>query len=61
MWTRAPSRSEWSLPEGTSLPATMEAADRVEAALLADPGVAAVFSRIGKDVRSYAESEEARG
>ncbi len=36
-------------------------ADRVEAALLADPGIEAVFSRIGKDVRSYAESEESSG
>lgn len=49
------------LAEGTSLPATIEAADQVEATLLADPGVAAVFSRIGKDVRSYAESEESSG
>ncbi|MCJ7628419.1 MAG: efflux RND transporter permease subunit [Longimicrobiales bacterium] len=49
------------LAEGTSLPATIEAADQVEAALLADPGVGAVFSRIGKDVRSYAESEESSG
>ena len=49
------------LEEGTSLPATIEAADMVEAALLDDPGVEAVFSRIGKDVRSYAESEEGSG
>jgi HAE1 family hydrophobic/amphiphilic exporter-1 len=49
------------LPEGTSLPATVEAADLVEGTLLADPGVAAVFSRVGKDVRSYAESEESSG
>jgi len=49
------------LAEGTSLPATIEAADRVEATLMADPGVGAVFSRIGKDVRSYAESEESSG
>jgi HAE1 family hydrophobic/amphiphilic exporter-1 len=49
------------LAEGTALPSTVEAADRVEAALLADPGIAAVFSRIGKDVRSYAESEEGSG
>jgi HAE1 family hydrophobic/amphiphilic exporter-1 len=49
------------LPEGTSLPSTVEAADRVEAMLLEDPGVEAVFSRIGKDVRSYAESEETSG
>ncbi len=49
------------LPEGTSLPSTVEVADRIEAELRADPGVEAVFSRIGKDVRSYAESEEASG
>jgi HAE1 family hydrophobic/amphiphilic exporter-1 len=49
------------MPEGTSLPATSATADRIEAALLEDPGVEAVFSRIGKDVRSYAESEEASG
>ena len=49
------------LAEGTSLPTTIEAADQVEAALLEDPGVGAVFSRIGKDVRSYAESEESSG
>ncbi len=49
------------LPEGTSLPATAATGDLIEAALLEDPGVAAVFSRIGKDVRSYAESEESSG
>ncbi|MGW8265284.1 MAG: efflux RND transporter permease subunit, partial [Longimicrobiales bacterium] len=49
------------MPEGTSLPATSATADRIEASLLEDPGVGAVFSRIGKDVRSYAESEEASG
>ncbi len=49
------------LPEGTSLPATLEVADRIEHTLLEDPGVAAVFSRIGKDVRSFAESEESSG
>jgi len=50
-----------ALAEGTSLPTTVEVANHVEAALLEDPGVEAVFSRIGKDVRSYAESEEASG
>jgi multidrug efflux pump subunit AcrB len=49
------------LEEGTSLPSTLEMADQVEATLLADPCVEAVFSRIGKDVRSYAESEESSG
>jgi HAE1 family hydrophobic/amphiphilic exporter-1 len=46
---------------GTSLPATVEVADQIERVLLEDPGVEAVFSRIGKDVRSYAESEESSG
>ncbi|MFO8174005.1 MAG: efflux RND transporter permease subunit [Longimicrobiales bacterium] len=49
------------LPEGTSLAATLATGDMVEAVLLEDPGVEAVFSRIGKDVRSFAESEEASG
>jgi HAE1 family hydrophobic/amphiphilic exporter-1 len=49
------------LPEGTALPATGETSRQIEAALLEDPGVDAVFSRIGKDVRSYAESEESSG
>jgi len=49
------------LAEGTSLQTTLGAADAVEAALLADPAVEAVFSRIGTDVRSYAESEGASG
>ena len=49
------------LAEGTSLSATIDEADLVEGALLEDPGVEAVFSRIGKDVRSYAESEESSG
>ncbi len=49
------------LPAGTGLPATAETAAALEAALLADASVDAVFSRIGKDVRSFAESEEASG
>jgi len=49
------------LPEGTSLTATLEASDRIEGALRGDSGIAAVFSRIGKDVRSYAETEAASG
>jgi HAE1 family hydrophobic/amphiphilic exporter-1 len=47
-----------TLPEGTGLDATTEAATRIERALLADPGVAAVFSRVGRDVRAYAEGSE---
>ena len=49
------------LPEGTALEATAEAATRIEQAALADPGVAAVFSNIGRDVRAYAEGEQASG
>lgn len=49
------------LPEGTALSATAEAAGRIEEAALADPGVAAIFSNIGRDVRAYAEGEEASG
>jgi hydrophobic/amphiphilic exporter-1 (mainly G- bacteria), HAE1 family len=49
------------LAEGTSLEATSEAARRVEAAALADPGVEAVFAHVGRDVRAYAQGEEASG
>jgi HAE1 family hydrophobic/amphiphilic exporter-1 len=49
------------LEEGTSLPATNTASQGIEETLLADPGVEAVFARVGKDVRSYAESEETSG
>ncbi|MFC1660559.1 efflux RND transporter permease subunit [Gemmatimonadota bacterium] len=49
------------LAQGTSLPATVATADRIESILLQDPGVEAVFARVGKDVRSYAESEESSG
>ena len=49
------------LAEGTALQATADAAARIEAAALADPGVEAVFSNIGRDVRAYADGEEASG
>ncbi len=49
------------LAGGTSLPTTVAAADQIEELLLADPGVEAVFSRVGKDVRSFGESEETSG
>jgi HAE1 family hydrophobic/amphiphilic exporter-1 len=49
------------LPEGTALSATAEAATRIETAALADPGVEAIFSNVGRDVRAYAEGEEASG
>jgi len=43
------------LPEGTSLQTTADAAGTIEKALLADPGVEAVFSNIGRDVQAYAQ------
>ncbi len=49
------------LAEGTGLVATAAVAAEIEAAILADPGVDVVFSRIGRDVRSYAETENASG
>jgi HAE1 family hydrophobic/amphiphilic exporter-1 len=49
------------LPEGTSLSATAEAAQRIESALLEDPDVDAVFASVGRDVRAYAEGEQASG
>lgn len=49
------------LPEGTALASTDEAAALIETAALADPDVVAVFSRVGRDVRAYAEGEGASG
>jgi len=49
------------LPEGTSLEATTEAAETVERQLLPDPQVAAVFGRIGRDVRAQGSEGEAAG
>lgn len=49
------------LSTGTALEATDEAAQLIESTLLADPDVAAVFSSVGRDVRAYAEGEEASG
>ncbi len=49
------------LEEGTALAATAAAAGVLEAAALADPGVAAVFTNIGRDARAYAEGEQATG
>jgi HAE1 family hydrophobic/amphiphilic exporter-1 len=49
------------LPEGSTLQATSEVAEQVEAIALADPDVAAVFSTIGRDLRAYAEGEDAAG
>jgi len=49
------------LSEGTALAATEEAAGQVEHAVLADVGVEAVFSRVGRDVQTFAEGEHATG
>lgn len=49
------------LPEGTALATTDEAASTIERAALEDPDVEAVFTRVGRDVRAYAEGEEASG
>ncbi len=49
------------LAEGSSLATTDGVGRGIEAALLADPGVEAVFSRIGRDVSSYAQQDEASG
>ena len=46
------------LPAGTGLEATAAASATLEQALGADPGVDAVFRRIGRDVRAYGEGEE---
>src|SRR5690606_16715210 len=49
------------LAEGTSLEATSELAATIEAAALADEGVEAVFSTIGRDARAYASGDRAVG
>ncbi len=49
------------LEEGTALEATADAARTIEDAVLDDPDVAAVFTNIGRDVRAYADGEEATG
>jgi hydrophobic/amphiphilic exporter-1 (mainly G- bacteria), HAE1 family len=49
------------LAEGTALEATSAAAALIEEAALADPDVVAVFSSVGRDVRAYAEGEDASG
>jgi hydrophobic/amphiphilic exporter-1 (mainly G- bacteria), HAE1 family len=54
-------RIELELAEGTALAATDEAAVRIETAALADPDVEAVFSSVGRNVRVFAEGEEASG
>ena len=50
-----------TLPRGTPLEITTEAAQRLEAILLADPDVEAVFSRIGRQIAVAGMSEEETG
>ncbi len=54
-------RIRLELVEGTSLETTIAAATRIEQAVLADSDVDAVFSSVGRDVRAYAEGEDASG
>ena len=49
------------LAEGTTLERTDEVAETLEGILLADPEVEAVFSRVGRDVRRFAGSDEESG
>jgi hydrophobic/amphiphilic exporter-1 (mainly G- bacteria), HAE1 family len=49
------------LPEGTALSRTDEVAQEVEALLLADPEVDAVFGHVGRDVRQFASSDDPSG
>jgi hydrophobic/amphiphilic exporter-1 (mainly G- bacteria), HAE1 family len=49
------------LDEGTALAATDEAALRIEELVRADPDVEAVFTSVGRDVRAYAQGEQASG
>ncbi len=49
------------LPEGTALERTDEVARAVEAVLLADPDVEAVFGTVGRDVRRFAAADDATG
>ncbi len=49
------------LPEGTGLEATEEVATAVENELLVHDGIEAVFGRVGRDVRAYAEGEDETG
>lgn len=49
------------LEEGVGIETTANAAEQIEAALLEDPGVEAVFGRVGRDVRAYAEGQEETG
>ncbi len=52
---------EVELPEGTALDRTHQVAQAIESILLDDPDVAAVFGHVGRDVRSFATSDDANG
>ena len=49
------------LPEGTALHRTQEVAMGLESLLLADPDVEAVFGTVGRDVRRFAQADDATG
>jgi hydrophobic/amphiphilic exporter-1 (mainly G- bacteria), HAE1 family len=49
------------LPEGTALDRTHEVATALEAILLADDDVEAVFGTVGRDVRRLAQADDASG
>lgn len=49
------------LAEGTALEVTAAAAREVEARLLEDEGVETVFSRIGRDIQTFAQGDQAAG
>ncbi len=49
------------MPQGTGLEATADATHALEDALLKDPDVAAVFSRVGRDVQAFAGDDAATG
>jgi hydrophobic/amphiphilic exporter-1 (mainly G- bacteria), HAE1 family len=49
------------LGEGTGIETTRDVAKEIEARFLADPGVAAVFTQIGRDVRAYAQGDDGTG
>ena len=49
------------LAEGTQLQATADAVEVLEAALMQDPAVAAVFSHIGRDIQAKGDEGQASG
>jgi HAE1 family hydrophobic/amphiphilic exporter-1 len=49
------------LPQGTSLQRTDEVARALEQVMMEDPDVEAVFGTVGRDVRRFAQSDDATG